>query len=268
MRGHLDDRSGSLQARKRKGGEYRLKAVVTDEKGRQSQTVTRVWVMGKEISRSKNLSQDAVDVIADKKTYAPGETAELLVVAPFAPADGMLVVARQGILSVERFRMKSGLQTVTLKIDDAMTPNVHAFVFLAGAAARENKAGEPDEKLPKRPAYAHGEADLSIPPASRMLTLAVKPRDGALPPGGRTTIDVDVTDVRGPVQGAEVAVVVVDESILALSGYTLPTPSPRSTRIAFPTLHTAGRASSSPWRRSRQPPLHATPPARPRRRRR
>ncbi len=44
-------------------------------------------------------------------------------------------------------------------------------------------------------------------------------------PGGETTVDVAVVDAAGePVAGAEVAVVVVDEAVLALSGYTLPDP--------------------------------------------
>jgi len=208
-----------------KGGEYRLKAIVEDDHGRRSQTVTRVWVMGNDAPRRRNVSQDALEILADKKSYAAGDTAELLVVAPFTPAEGLVVVARQGILSIERFRMTTPMQTVTVKIDDAMTPNVHAFVFLAGAATRDDASGSPDEKLTQRPAYAHGEVDLSVPPTGRTLAVSVSPRDRALAPGGRTTIDIDVKNARGAaVAGAEVAVIVVDESILALSGYVLPDP--------------------------------------------
>ena len=81
-------------------------------------------------------------------------------------------------------------------------------------------AGNVDEKLPKRPAFATGALDLSVPPLARTLTVAVTPRDKALDPGGKTTVDVALKDAAGkPVEGGEVAVVVVDEAVLALTGY-------------------------------------------------
>ena len=51
------------------------------------------------------------------------------------------------------------------------------------------------------------------------------PQFAELEPGGETAIDVVVRDARGePVAGAEVAVVVVDEAILALTSYELADP--------------------------------------------
>ena len=209
----------------KKGGQYRLTAVVSDATGRKSQTVTRVWVMDKDAPRDRNVPQSNVEMIADKKAYAAGDTAEILVVAPFAPAEGMLVVARQGILSTERFRMTRTMQTFTVKIDESMTPNVHAIVLLAGSMTRSDASGNPDEKLPKRPAHATGTISLPVPPTQRTLAIEVHPRESALAPGARTTIDVDVKDAHGgAVADAEVAVMVVDESVLALSRYQLPDP--------------------------------------------
>jgi hypothetical protein len=209
----------------KKGGRYRIVAVVSDEFGRKSQTSTSVWVMDRDTPPSRDLKQDAVELITDKKEYAPGDTAEVLVVAPFAPAEGVLVLARSGIVSTERFTMTSRMQTLKVKIDESQVPNVYAHVLLTGAAVREDDTGTPNPSLPKRPAFARGNTSLSIPPLSRTLKVAVVPRDKAVEPAGRTTVDIDVKDAKGvAVPGAEVAVVVVDESILALSGYTLPNP--------------------------------------------
>jgi uncharacterized protein YfaS (alpha-2-macroglobulin family) len=209
----------------KKGGQYRLRAVVTDEFGRKSQTVTRVWVMDRDMPADRSVAEDAVKIIPDKKEYAAGESAKLLLVAPFAPAEGLLVLAREGLLSAERFTLSSTTQMLTVKADGKLTPNVHAIVLLTGAAARRNEAGVADPTLPKRPAYARGDYDLPITRAHRSLSLTVSPRDKALEPGGQTTVDVDVKDPHGaPVADAEVAIVVVDESILALSSYKLPDP--------------------------------------------
>src|SRR5262249_4502546 len=64
--------------------------------------------------------------------------------------------------------------------------------------------------------------NLSIPPTTRKLTITATPRDKELEPGGETTVDVELRDAAGkPARSAEVALVVVDESVLALSGYSL-----------------------------------------------
>src|SRR2546423_6813178 len=110
-------------------------------------------------------------------------------------------------------------------MEEPCAPTQHAQVDLGGAAARANDKGETDEKLPKRPAFATGEINLSIPPLARRLQVTATPRDKALEPGGETTVAVEVKDAAGqPVQGSELAVVVVDESVLALSNYKLEDP--------------------------------------------
>src|SRR5439155_13129437 len=51
------------------------------------------------------------------------------------------------------------------------------------------------------------------------------PRDKTLEPGGNSVINVEAKDASGkPVTGSEVAVVVVDESVLALTEYKLDDP--------------------------------------------
>src|SRR5690606_11389058 len=60
---------------------------------------------------------------------------------------------------------------------------------------------------------------------SRELDVSVAPQLAELEPGGETAIDVVVRDARGePMVGAEVAVVVVDEAVLALTNYELADP--------------------------------------------
>ena len=79
--------------------------------------------------------------------------------------------------------------------------------------------------MPPRPAFAAGSLALSIPPLARTLAVRVTPRARELEPGGSTTLDVEVADAdRRPVANAELAVVVVDEAVLALSGYAFGDP--------------------------------------------
>jgi uncharacterized protein YfaS (alpha-2-macroglobulin family) len=161
-------------------------------------------------------------LIPDRKEYRAGDTAEVLVQAPFYPAEGVLTLRRSGIVSVERFRMDGASHTLRVPIKEGYTPNLYVQVDLVGAAVRTDDEGKPQEKLPKRPAYAKGELNLQVPPLARKLAVDAKPRDKALEPGGETTIDVEVRDAAGkPVAGSELAVVVVDEAVLALTGYRI-----------------------------------------------
>jgi uncharacterized protein YfaS (alpha-2-macroglobulin family) len=121
--------------------------------------------------------------------------------------------------------MDSASHTLRIPIKEEYLPNIHVQVDLAGASSRPDDEGKPDPKLPKRPAFASGTINLSIPPATRKLTVAATPRDKELEPGGETTVDVELRDAADkPAQNAEVALVVVDESVLALAGYKLADP--------------------------------------------
>jgi alpha-2-macroglobulin len=209
----------------RSGGLHRITAKVKDAFGRASQTQIELWVLGADPPENPNVRRDRVEMIPDKKEYAAGETAEILVAAPFAPAEAVLSLRRDGIVHLERFRLEKKTQTVRVKLDAAWVPNVVAAVDLVGARERENESGAPDASLPKRPAAASGDTTLTIPPKDRTLDIRIKPAKKALEPGGSTTISLDVSDASGhPVPNASLALVVVDESVLALAGYDLPDP--------------------------------------------
>lgn len=209
----------------KEGGSYRVTASVMDDRERMNESEMRLWVAGGKSIPKRDVEQETVELIPDRKDYKPGDTAEILVQSPFTPAEGVLTIRRSGVVRTERFHMDGPSTTLRIPIEEKFIPNIYAQVDLVGAATRTNDAGEPNEKLPKRPAYATGSLNLSIPPAARKLNVEASPRDKALEPGAETVVNVEVKDAQGkPVAGSEVAVVVVDESVLALTGYKLDDP--------------------------------------------
>ena len=208
-----------------KGGEYRITALVKDEEGRPNRTQFTRWVSGGQRPPARNVEQEEAVLIPDEESYQPGDVAEILVQSPFASAEGLLTVARSGILYTERFTMDEASTTLRVPIEDAHIPNLNVQVDLVGSAPRLDDKGQPVEGAPPRPAYASGSLNLPVPPVSRELAVDVTPAESALEPGAETSLDVRVTDAGGqPVEGAEVAVVVVDEAILALTDYQLADP--------------------------------------------
>jgi uncharacterized protein YfaS (alpha-2-macroglobulin family) len=226
----------------KQGGTYRVTATIRDDRGRANESELTLWVAGGKRPPKRGVEEEKVELIPDHKEYKSGDTAQILVQAPFYPAEAVMSLRRSGIVKSERFRMDGPTYTLRVPIEEAWTPNVHVQVDLVGAEDRD--AGSADvpsassasrgtiragalsadgtSALPKRPAYASGELNLSIPPLTRKLNVTATPRDKTLEPGGNTVINVEAKDATGnAVRDSEIAVVVVDESVLALTNYKL-----------------------------------------------
>ena len=202
------------------GGSYRITAVVSDEQGRKNQTRLTRWVSGGQQPPARNVEQEQVTLIPDKQTYQPGDTARILVQSPFTSAEGLLIVSRSGFLYTTRFYIEDGSTTLTIPIKAEYIPNLNIQVDLVGSAPRTSDMGETLTDVAPRPAFATAQLNLSIPPLQRTLSLQVRPDATQIEPGGETTLKVLLKDANGqPVSGAELAVVVVDEAILALTNY-------------------------------------------------
>ena len=200
------------------GGEYEVVATIVDKQGRANQTKLTFWVSGGENPPSREVKQEIVQLIPDKKEYANGDIAEVLVQAPFYPAEAVVTWRRSGIVKLERITLDAPTMTLKVPIVDAMTPNLFVQVDLVGMATRTGDNGDPDPRLPKRPAYASGSLDLAVPPKQRSLAVKVTPSQAKVAPGEAAQITVDVKDAAGrPVRDAEAAVIVVDEAVLALT---------------------------------------------------
>ncbi|MEZ4366605.1 MAG: alpha-2-macroglobulin family protein [Kofleriaceae bacterium] len=169
--------------------------------------------------------QEEVGLIPDRQSYAVGDTAELLIQAPFYPAEALVSWRRSGIVKVERVSLTGPTTTIQVPLTEAMVPNLWVQVDLVGSAPRVDDAGQPAPSLPRRPAYATGSINLPIPPRTRTLDVSIAPNAAKLGPGERASLDVLVRDAGGrPVAGSEVAVLAVDEAVLALTGYQFPNP--------------------------------------------
>ncbi len=104
------------------GGEYHIFADVRDDAERLNRTEIEFWVAGGGSVPSRDVSQEQVLLIPDKKDYQPGDVARVLVQAPFADGEGLLTVSRSGILYTERFTLKNGAAELEIPIEDSLHP--------------------------------------------------------------------------------------------------------------------------------------------------
>ncbi len=208
-----------------RGGTYRVTATIVDPQGRKNTTALELWASGGPARPSRIVEREHVQLIPDKQEYAPTNTAEIMMIAPFYPAQALVSWRRSGIVKTELVQLDGPTKVLTVPITDAMTPNLYVHVDLVGVTARLDANGAADPRQAPRPAYAVGEVELAIPPKHRTLAVVASPAQDKVAPGETTSIALEVRDAAGkPVAGADAAVIVVDESILTLAGYKVPAP--------------------------------------------
>ncbi len=216
---------GSCRFEPSEGGTWRVRATVTDDFARPNRSELRFWVSGGAAKPSRGLQQETLTLVPDQQEYRVGETAKILVQSPFSPFEGMVTWQRSGLIAKERFRSEEATWVIEVPIDESHISQLTVQVDAVGQAFRLDARGKPLTKVPKRPAFALGTVRLKVPPALRTLDLQVSPAEPELEPGSATSIDLTLLDPSGqPVPGAELAVAVVDESVLALTGYSLVDP--------------------------------------------
>lgn len=220
-----EDAAASCEITPTRGGSWRIVATTRDESGRKNMTELPLWVAGGELPEEQRAERQEVRLIPEKEQYQAGERAKLLIQAPFSDAEALITVRRNGVISKERLKIEGSSRAWEYELTEDHYPQIDVQVDLVGSAPRGDEREEIDSNMPAQPAYASGSITLKVPPKRRELDIKISPQNSALAPGEAATLDLSVTDVDGePVPDATVALIAVDEAILALSDYSLQDP--------------------------------------------
>lgn len=183
-------------------GYYMLVAKSFDKLGRCSESSTSWSVEKQEARSSETAQQHVVKLTTDRKEYQPGESAEIIIDAPFSPAQGLVTTTRHNIISTTPLKLTTKSAVIKVPVNEDDYPNFSVQVHLSGSQA----------------AFATGSVNLEVPPTARALKLTVKPESKDVSPGSETAITIDVKDAHGKaVKNAIVALAVADEAVLALA---------------------------------------------------
>ncbi|KMQ49735.1 Uncharacterized protein CHISP_3365 [Chitinispirillum alkaliphilum] len=205
------------------GGNWKITAELEDKQGRKNQSSIFRWVHTTEIQPAESVELQNVMIFPDKDSYSDGDTAKLLLQVPFAPSEGVVLLQRYGMVEKRRIKLNETTKTLRIPIKEEYVPNLNVEVHFAGVTNRKDE--QSGAALAIQPALANGRINLSVPPTKRTLLIEATPQKTHLAPGESTRLNVRVRDSdNSPVRGAEVAVVVVDEAVLALSRYTMRDP--------------------------------------------
>jgi alpha-2-macroglobulin len=188
------------------GGTLRITASVSDAKGRTETSATYLWVTGGGFASWQITNDDTIKLIADKDSYSVGDTAQVLVPAPFAGATGLVTVERGKVITQTVQQFATNSETLQIPIADHDVPNVFVSVVLYRPPTTEDPV----------PRYKVGYVELPVSTTTRQLKVTITPSTSQAKPGDTVHYQIKVTDTNGKGVKAELSVAVIDKALLSL----------------------------------------------------
>ncbi|MDM0046148.1 MG2 domain-containing protein [Variovorax dokdonensis] len=228
-------------------GEVELVAIAKDGQGRTSAASTGVYVTRQGELWFGGEDHDRMDVLPEKKSYKPGETARFQVRSPYRHATALVTVEREGVLDTQVVHIDGDDPTVSLKIKPEWGPNVYVGVLALRGRLYEvpwysfftwgwrkplswwqayREAGK-DYTPPtamvdlSKPSFRFGAAEINVGTDANRIQLALSTDQARYQVRGQAVLRIRGTLPGGaPAAGAEVAVAAVDEALLELQPNT------------------------------------------------
>ena len=154
------------------GGSFTVRATARDG-AYTSSTRLPFYAIGSGYTAWARYDHNRVDLVPERETYKPGETARLMIQSPWEGATALLTVEREGIRSHSTFALTSTQQTVSVPITAADIPNLFVSVVLVKGRTRADGT-DSDTSDPGKPAFRVGYAKLAVEDASKRLSVTVK----------------------------------------------------------------------------------------------
>ena len=206
------------------GGYFILEARAEAGQSRFAVTREAFYATGEGYTAWQRYDHNRIDLVADRTTYKPGDTARIMIQSPWEQASALVTTEREGVRTHRQFALTSTQQTIDIPIGDGDIPNVFVSVLLVkgrskplGEAEKEDDPGDPG-----KPAFRLGYVQLLVEDSSKRLTVAVAANKEEYRPANSATVTVEVKDRQGRGSASEVTLWAVDYGVLSLTAYRTP----------------------------------------------
>jgi len=194
-------------------GIYSIEATTQDDKGRTHQARQYIWVAGVDLP-GDSVENQSIKLIGKTEDLHEDDELRVMLQAPFAPAQIMLSILREGFIENRIFSMKTTSELISINLDQRHSPGFELRVHAVGGGDKPNSA----------PQYAMGSQIYNVRPDSEIFSIEVSTANKIVSPGSEIELSIKANDLQGAVANAEVAIFVVDEAVLATADYRLPDP--------------------------------------------
>ena len=224
-------------------GEVELIVTAKDKDDNSIQAASSVYVTRQGELWFGGENNDRMDVLPEKKSYQPGETAVFQVRMPFRFATALVSIEREGILETQVVQLNGQDPTIRLQVKEGWGPNVYVSVLALRGRLREvpwysfftwgfkaphewwtsfwyegREYVAPTALVDlSKPAFRLGLAEIRVGTQAHQLAVTVRADKESYPVRGQAQVTIQAKLPDGqPAAHAEVALAAVDEALLEL----------------------------------------------------
>ena len=195
------------------GGVYSAKVIALDAQGNPGRAAAYVWITGPDYIPWRQTNDRSFDLVADRISYVPGDTAEILIASPFQGESYALVTVERGhIYSREVLHLTTNSILYKLPITSDLAPNAYVSVVVVKGI---------DETNP-RPNYKMGILEINVDTREQEIFVSITSDVEQASPGESVTYTVVTRDVDNRPVDAELSLGLSDLATLSLASPNSP----------------------------------------------
>jgi uncharacterized protein YfaS (alpha-2-macroglobulin family) len=195
-------------------GYYRLRVEGVDRFGNPISFWRGMYIFSQEQPWMRYQDTSALSIMAERDSYAPGETATLLIESTFS-GPALLTFERGTTRHEELIYLNAPMTSVDIVIREDYAPNI----FISVNAWQEQDTNLDENtftNLPDSRLYS-ASTEIVVPITEKTLNISLIPEQETYAPRQEASFTIRVTDSTGKPIRAEVALALVDEAIFSLS---------------------------------------------------
>jgi len=189
------------------GGIYKATVKALDLHGKTNKSSEILWVAGDEFIPWRQTNDHSFDLVTDKKSYTPGDVAQVLIASPFDGEAYALVTVERGQVRFKKvIRLTSNSTIYELPITPELAPNAYVSVLVVKGV----------DDLTPRPDFKMGIREIQIDTRHQQLQVSLIPDQTTAEPGDQVGFTVRTRDADGKPVSAEVSLSLSDLATLSL----------------------------------------------------
>ena len=205
-------------------GDYLLKFIYQDREGHYSVSSIKYTVNGGQYysrTRERARNFEKLNLLPEKTTYRPGETIRIYLRPPRGVSSVLMTIERDDILESRIVHLRPSQKYIELKAREQYIPNI--YVGLLATTPRTDFPVYTTQYDRGSPSLFYGVVNIEVKSqATRLKVEIAGPEQLRARPAEELVLSLKVTDPEGRAVASEVAIGVVDESVLAMTGYKTP----------------------------------------------
>ncbi len=202
-------------------GSHRVTALIEDTRGRQQQTVMRMWVIGEGRVVWWERPGYAMELAPESTEFEVGDKARYLVKNPFPGATALVSVERYGVIDQWQQKLRGSTPIIEFRVKPDYVPG--AYLSVVAVSPRVDSPPPESHQGPGyvdlgKPAFRMGYAEVPVVDPYKQLEIKVQTGRDLYKPREKVAVKLRAKPRHGRRRPVEFAVAVLDEAVFDLIG--------------------------------------------------